>query len=93
MINRLLLERIYDSAYVQRWNDKFRPIEFTELDKQAHKMAIAYFLGKFEENKQGFDWIKIIEAGIFGFLQRLVLTDLKPQLLWKIQTTAPFLFC
>ena len=89
MISKLLLEKIYDSAYVQRWNDKLRPIEFTELDKQAHKMTIAYLLGKFEEKKPGFDWIKIIEVGLFDFLQRLVLTDLKPQLLWEIQNQAP----
>ena len=81
MISKILLEKIYDSAYVQRWNDKLRPVEFTELDKQAHKMTIAYLLGKFEEGRPGFDWIKIIEVGLFDFLQRLVLTDLKPQLL------------
>jgi putative hydrolase of HD superfamily len=89
MINKLLLEKIYDSAYVQRWNDKLRPVEFTELDKQAHKMTIAYLLGKFEEGRPGFDWVKIIEVGLFDFLQRLVLTDLKPQLLWEIRKSAP----
>ena len=86
MINKYLLERIYDSAYVQRWNDKYRPVEFNELDKQAHKMTIAYLLGKFEEGTEGFNWVEVIETGIFDFLQRLVLTDLKPQLLWKIKT-------
>jgi len=89
MISKELLEKIYDSAYVQRWNDKVRPVEFTELDKQAHKMTIAYLLGKFQENESGFDWIEIIETGLFDFLQRLVLTDLKPELLWKIRTEAP----
>lgn len=89
MISRRLLEKIYDSAYVQRWNDKVRPAEFTELDKQAHKMTIAYLFGKFQEKEEGFDWIEIVESGIFDFLQRLVLTDLKPELLWKIRTEAP----
>jgi putative hydrolase of HD superfamily len=89
MINKDLLEKIYDSAYVQRWNDKYRPVEFNELDKQAHKMTIAYLLGKFEENTEGFNWIEVIETGIFDFLQRLVLTDLKPQLLWKIKAENP----
>ena len=56
---------------MQRWNDLLRPVEFRELDKQAHKMIIAYVLGKHEEEKntRGFDWIKIIEGGIFEFLQ------------------------
>ncbi|HDO21578.1 MAG TPA: HD domain-containing protein, partial [Nitrospirae bacterium] len=45
----------------------------------------AYFLGKFEEGREGFDWIRIIEGGIFEFLQRMVLTDLKPQIFYKIK--------
>jgi len=89
MISRKFLEKIYDSAYVQRWNDKVRPAEFVELDKQAHKMTIAYLFGKFQEKENGFDWVEVVESGIFDFLQRLVLTDLKPELLWKIRTEAP----
>lgn len=72
---------------MQRWNDKIRPVELRELDKQAHKMIIAYLLGKFEEekNSKDFNWIAIIEGGIFEFLQRLIVTDLKPQLFHKIK--------
>ena len=84
MIRKALLLKIFDAANMQRWNDKIRPVELRELDKQAHKMIIAYFLGKFEEDHKEFAWIRIIEAGIFEFLQRLVLTDLKPQILYKI---------
>ncbi len=83
-----LLTRIHDAAYMQRWNDQIRPVELTELDKQAHKMIIAYVLGKFEEENgeksESFNWIDIIEGGMFEFLQRLVLTDLKPQILYRI---------
>jgi putative hydrolase of HD superfamily len=85
MIRKALLLKIFDAANMQRWNDKIRPVELRELDKQAHKMVIAYFLGKFEEGSSGFDWIAIIEGGIFEFLQRLVLTDLKPQIFYKIK--------
>lgn len=70
---------------MQRWNDKVRPMEFVELDKQAHKMIIAYFLGKFEEKAQMFDWIEVIEGGLFELLQRLVITDLKPPIFYKIK--------
>jgi putative hydrolase of HD superfamily len=31
------------------------------------------------------DWISIIETGIFDFLKRIVLTDLKPPLIYKIK--------
>lgn len=77
--------KIFSSAYMQRWNDKLRPIELIELDKQAHKMFIAYFLGKFEENKSDFDWIEVIEGGVFEFLQRIVITDIKPPVFYKIK--------
>lgn len=88
MIRKAFLEKIFDAANMQRWNDKIRPVELRELDKQAHKMIIAYFLGKFEEEEPGFDWIEIIEGGIFEFLQRLVLTDLKPQVFYMIKEDA-----
>ena len=52
MIRKALLLKIFDAAYMQRWNDKIRPVDLIELDKQAHKMVIAYFLGKFEEGKK-----------------------------------------
>ena len=85
MVRKALILKIFDAANMQRWNDKIRPVELRELDKQAHKMIIAYFLGKFEERQEGFDWIEIIEGGLFEFLQRLVITDLKPQIFYRIR--------
>lgn len=85
MIRKALLLKIFDAAYMQRWNDKLRPVDFAELDKQAHKMLIAYFLGKFEEKKKTFSWTEIIEGGLFEFLQRIVLTDIKPPIFYKIK--------
>jgi putative hydrolase of HD superfamily len=85
MIRKALLFKIHDTANMQRWNDKIRPVELRELDKQAHKMVIAYLLGKFEEGDPAFDWARVIEGGIFEFLQRAVLTDLKPQILHRIK--------
>lgn len=85
MIRKALLLKIFDAAYMQRWNDQVRPVEFVEMDKQAHKMIIAYFLGKFEENRPGFNWIEIIEGGFFELLQRTVITDLKPPIFYRIK--------
>ena len=87
MFTSELLIRLFDAAYMQRWNDQIRPVELTELDKQAHKMVIAYVLGKYEEHS-GFAWTGAIEAGLFEYLQRLVLTDLKPQVFYKIKEDA-----
>ena len=81
MIQKELIEKIYVAASMQRWMDHIRPVEFTELDKQAHKMTIAFVIAKYEElihGKGRLDWIKLIEGGFFEFLQRVVLTDIKP---------------
>ncbi len=85
MIRKGLILKIYDSANMQRWNDKIHPVELRELDKQAHKMVIAYILGKFEDGNPDFNWIEVIEGGLFEFLQRIILTDLKPQIIYKIK--------
>jgi len=82
-----LLYRFFDAVNMHRWNDHIRPIDLTEIDKQAHKAAIAWILGKYEEteNHTVLDWIRIIEGCMFSFLKRTVLTDLKPQLLHRME--------
>jgi putative hydrolases of HD superfamily len=87
MISKEIIEKFYVAASMQRWNDHIRLSEFTELDKQAHKMIIAYILGKFEESdkRNNINWTKLIEGGIFEFLQRVVLTDIKPPIFYKLR--------
>ena len=84
MIRKALALRLFDAANMQRWNDKICPVELRELDKQAHKMIIAYALARFEDSRD-FSWTDLIEGGIFEFLHRLILTDLKPQIFYKIK--------
>ena len=72
MITKDLIIRIFSAANILRWNDHVRPFDFVELDKQAHKMIIAYILAKFEEDSGNVvDWQKLIEGGIFEFFQRI----------------------
>jgi len=87
IVKKPLLLKIYEAASMQRWNDQIRTVELTELDKQAHKMIAAYVLGKFDESESNrqIKWTSIIEAGLFEFLQRIVLTDLKPPLFYEIK--------
>ena len=85
MIRKALILKIHDAASMHRWNDKIRPVELRELDKQAHKMIISFMLGKFEEKNPEFSWIEIIEGGLFEFLQRIIVTDLKPQIFHRIR--------
>ena len=78
MIRKALISNIYEAASIQRWNDHIRPsIGFTELDKQAHKMVYAYILAKCEGEGR-YDPVLLIEGGIFEFLHREILTDIKP---------------
>lgn len=85
-LNHELLSIIYDAASIRRWNDQINPMDFTELDKQAHKMIIAYVIAKFEEEgtPDGIDWLKLIEGGIFEMLHRILLTDIKPPVFHKM---------
>ena len=81
-----LIFRFFDSANMHRWNDHLRPMDLTELDKQAHKVAIAWYIGKKEEDSgANVDWTKIIEYCMFSFIQRTALTDLKPEIFHKIK--------
>ncbi|MCL2712730.1 MAG: haloacid dehalogenase, partial [Methanomassiliicoccaceae archaeon] len=80
-----LIYSFFDAANLQRWNDHLRPTAFTELDKQAHKMVIAWVLAKFESQKnEKINWKELIEHSIFSFIRRMILTDLKPQLFHRI---------
>lgn len=84
-LNAHILYLLFDSANMHRWNDHLRPVDLTEMDKQAHKAAISWVLGKFEEKAgNDIDWRRLIEHQMFSFIQRSVLTDLKPQVFHKI---------
>lgn len=84
-LNSNILYLFFNSANMHRWNDHLCPVDLTELDKQAHKAAIAWVLGKYEERAgNDVDWRTIIEHTMFSFIQRSVLTDLKPQVFHRI---------
>ena len=81
MLNPKLLEQIFTAASIQRWNDYPRMVDLVELDKQAHKFIIAYLLAKIEGD---IDMSVLIEVGIFEFLRRVVVTDIRPDVFRKI---------
>ena len=87
MLNPKIIEYIFTSASIQRWNDYPRMVELVELDKQAHKFIIAYFIAKLEDN---INYTHLIEAGIFEFLRRVVVTDIRPDVFRNaLQKKAP----
>ncbi|SMG23209.1 HD domain-containing protein [Dethiosulfovibrio salsuginis] len=85
MISRSLIELIFSSSSIERWNDHPRPVQFTEMAKQAHKFIIAYVIGRDEEDRGvNVDWQSLIEGSIFEFLHRVVVTDIKPPIFHRL---------
>jgi len=75
---------------MKRWNDKLRLMELIEIDKQAHKMIVAWLLCRLSgEGKTRNERLileeKVVEGGIFEYLFRLVITDIKPPILYRIK--------
>lgn len=81
MISPSLIEHIFKAASISRWNDYPKMVDLTELDKQAHKFIIAYFIAKFEKNV---DMNFIIEGALFEFFSRVVVTDIRPDVYHEI---------
>ncbi len=89
-IRKSLLELVFTGAFMKRWNDKLRPMELVEVDKQAHKMIVAWLL--FVLNSRDMDVARkralgeaVVEGGLFDYLYRLVITDIKPPVFYKIK--------
>ncbi|MBE6517374.1 MAG: HD domain-containing protein [Thermoplasmata archaeon] len=82
-----LLYMFFDATNMHRWNDHIRPLDLTELDKQSHKAAIAWVLGKSWESTTGesIDWRRLIEHSVFSLIERCVMTDIKPPLFHRIK--------
>ncbi len=86
MIKRKLVEELFKAFYIQRWNDKIRPVELIEMDKHAHKMLIAYCIGKYEEQDGNLvQWDEIIRGGIYELFRRIVISDIKSPIFYKIK--------
>ena len=93
MLRRSLALRLFDAFTIQRWNDKIRPVELTEMDKHAHKIIISYCLGKYEEQKgKTVNWGDVIKGSFYEFLRRIVISDIKSPIYRKIRLNHPEIF-
>ncbi|MGN0837635.1 MAG: HD domain-containing protein [Pyramidobacter sp.] len=85
MISKGLMELIFSASSIERWNDHPRTNQFTEMDKQAHKAMIAYFIARAEEDRgTPVNWQRLIRNGIFSFLHRVLVTDIKPPVFHRL---------
>ena len=91
VIHKSLLQFIFSGSYMERWNDKLRPTDLCEVDKQAHKMIVAWLLchrnrGDLDEDAFLNLELNVIEGGIFEYFFRLVVTDIKPPVFYRIKS-------
>lgn len=89
-IRKSLLQLLFSGFYMRRWNDKLRPKELYEIDKQAHKMLVAFVLAQVNSRSLSApDRIelqqKIVERSFFDYLYRLIITDIKPPVFYQIR--------
>lgn len=90
MIRKNLLQLIFSGACLWRWNDKLRPVELAEIEKQAHKMLVACALWHESSKDMPHEMradlaVKIIEGCLFDYFYRLITTDIKPPVFYKIR--------
>jgi competence protein ComGF len=89
-LSKSLLQFVFSGSHMKRWNDKLRFMELIEIDKQAHKMIVAWMLcqlsgeGRTREERYSLEEA-VVEGGIFDYLFRLVITDIKPPILYRIK--------
>ncbi len=89
-IRKSLLQLVFSGAYMLRWNDKLRPVELWEVDKQGHKMILAWLLWACNARHLPRDdrlalGLRVVEGGLFDYLYRLVITDIKPPVFYRIK--------
>lgn len=88
MIHQDALRLLFSGSCLWRWNDKLRPAQLTEIEKQAHKALVAFALwhetSASPEAKIALAG-KIIEGALFDYFFRLIITDIKPPLFYRIK--------
>lgn len=89
-LRKSLLQFVFSGSSMRRWNDKLRPVELYEVDKQAHKMITAFLLyqlqcRKLDEDERLNLGRQVIEGGLFDYFYRLVITDIKPPIFYRIK--------
>ncbi|MBQ4132482.1 MAG: HD domain-containing protein [Desulfovibrionaceae bacterium] len=89
-IRKVFLQFIFSGAQMKRWNDKLRPMDMFEVDKQAHKMIVAWLLLTLNSQRLPADerielTRQVVEGGIFDYFYRLIITDIKPPVFYRIK--------
>jgi len=93
MLKKSLAMKLFDAFSIQRWNEKIRPVELVEMDKTAHKMILAWCLGRCEEDAgRSVNWERLVSGGIFELMRRIVISDIKSPIYNRIREEHPEVF-
>jgi putative hydrolase of HD superfamily len=89
-VRKSLLQLTFSGSFMRRWNDKACPVPLYEIDKQAHKMIVAWLLTELNDPRPGMPQNaslgrEVMERGIFDYLYRLIVTDIKPPVLYRLR--------
>ena len=89
-LRKSLLQFVFSGSSMRRWNDELRPVELYEVDKQAHKMITTFFLYLLQyRNLEPEACLalgqEVVEGGLFDYFYRLVITDIKPPVFYRIK--------
>lgn len=90
LLRKNLLELLFSGAYMLRWNDRLRPVELPEIDKQGHKMLVACLLWHGNSLSMPAEQRlalgqRVIEGALCDYFYRLIITDIKPPVFYRIR--------
>lgn len=85
-----MLQLLFSGSCLWRWNDKLRPVELSEIDKQGHKMLLACALWRQSGSNMALAdstalGTRVIEGALFEYFYRLIITDIKPPVFYHIK--------
>jgi len=88
-----LAARLFQGFSIQRWTDRPKPVELTEMDHAAYQMVVAFLVGTLEEERGAtVNWYAVIQAGIFRLLRKLALSDIKAPVHHAIREKYPSVY-
>jgi putative hydrolases of HD superfamily len=77
MLTKSLAEHLFEAFSIQRWNDRMRIISLTEMDKNAFKAFISYFLAKrYEKQASYINWTLLIDRSVYDLVTRISTSDI-----------------
>jgi putative hydrolase of HD superfamily len=87
MFNYALASKLYTGFSVLRWNDFVRPTEIVEIEHQALKAFVSYFIIlEAESNGVTINYDHIINGHVFDLMSKISTSDIQHEIMSKIKS-------